>query len=349
MPEIWSLVGETWQETHVRRSQNFNQVYLKINDFSKKICVLSILLFRGTSPFSLPRGFHCCDLTVGIYLTGGPASWDGDTIKMPGMQVPPVVFGLRDGRCAFRGVPRGQIFSGFSQRRRLWKKGKVLGFRVGVSPSLWKSRWPGVKFLAMDSFYLGGWNLDQCNLLKYGRGGGFKYFWNFHPENWGRCSPILTFAYFSFRSWWTTTNPKCSLRKVSTVLPPWDLLHPPNFKHGFQTQKMPPNSEPSRFNFRGGALPNPKNPWPMCKTRGLWRFPAARSYLDCFDHSKVDFFGVQIWASNNAERLWRRCFYKNFVGETWCETWNVHVKSCWMFFLKRCFTFFFKTIHLKIY
>ena len=28
-------------------------------------------------------------------------------------------------------------------------------------------------------------------------GGGFKYFWNFHPELWGRFSPILTCAYFS--------------------------------------------------------------------------------------------------------------------------------------------------------
>ena len=28
-------------------------------------------------------------------------------------------------------------------------------------------------------------------------GGGFKYFWNFHPELWGRFSPTLTCAYFS--------------------------------------------------------------------------------------------------------------------------------------------------------
>lgn len=107
------------------------KVHLKINDFSKKICVLSIL-FRGTPPprrFHCQRGFHRCDLTVGIYLTGGPALWDGDTIKMPGMQVrhmvPPVVEGFGE----FQGVRFFRVFTQAKEKRR------VLGFR-GVSPSL---------------------------------------------------------------------------------------------------------------------------------------------------------------------------------------------------------------------
>lgn len=97
------------------------KVHLKINDFSKKICVLSIL-FRGTPPprrFHCQRGFHRCDLTVGIYLTGGPALWDGDTIKMPGMQVrhmvPPVVEGWT---LCFSGSSKGSDFFGFSHRRK---------------------------------------------------------------------------------------------------------------------------------------------------------------------------------------------------------------------------------------
>ena len=28
-------------------------------------------------------------------------------------------------------------------------------------------------------------------------GGGNSNIFNFHPENWGRCSPILTISYFS--------------------------------------------------------------------------------------------------------------------------------------------------------
>lgn len=105
-------------------------------------------------PFSLPRRFHCCDLTVGIYLTGGPASWDGDTIKMPGMQVClPVVFGLRDGRCAsgeFQGV---RFFRVFTQAKGVEKR--VFRVKRGLT-LIRRSRWPGVNFLAMDFFFLGG-------------------------------------------------------------------------------------------------------------------------------------------------------------------------------------------------
>ena len=34
-------------------------------------------------------------------------------------------------------------------------------------------------------------------------GGNFKYFWNFHPEAWGRFSPILTNIFFR---WVGSTN-----------------------------------------------------------------------------------------------------------------------------------------------
>ena len=94
------------------------KVYLKINDFSKKICVLSIL-FRGTPPFSLPHEFHCCDLTLlGFTCQGGPALWDGDTIKMPGMQVPAGGHRVEGWKLCIRGVPMGSDFLGFSQRRK---------------------------------------------------------------------------------------------------------------------------------------------------------------------------------------------------------------------------------------
>lgn len=88
-------------------------------------CVFYPSFLEDPPPFSLPHGFHCCDLTVGIYLTGGPALWDGDTIKMPGMQVCLlVVFGLRDGSCAsgeFQGV---RFFRVFTKAKALKKRVK---------------------------------------------------------------------------------------------------------------------------------------------------------------------------------------------------------------------------------
>lgn len=60
-------------------------------------------------------------------------------------------FWVEGWKLCIRGVPRGQIFSGFHKGEGFEKKGKVLGFR-GISPSLVVS---GVKFLAMDSFFWG--------------------------------------------------------------------------------------------------------------------------------------------------------------------------------------------------
>ena len=64
-------------------------------------------------------------------------------------------------------------------------------------------------------------------------GGGFKHVWKFHPEIWGRKSPILTFAYFS-DGVGSTTKPlssQCfSAWVLHRILPPFaggvvDRLH----------------------------------------------------------------------------------------------------------------------------
>ena len=59
---------------------------------------------------------------------------------------------------------------------------------------------------------------DQQNEIspkRHNLGVGFTYVCSFHPENWGRTSPNLTFTYFSQ---WVEKQPPT--RNISCLVPP---------------------------------------------------------------------------------------------------------------------------------